>query len=276
VKTARVGVLGAATADTFAHNLDVFRKGLNDLGWVEGQNLILESRFLRERYDELAALAAGLVRLGVHVIFAMAAPAIQAAKRATTMIPIVIETLGDAVATGLVSNLARPGSNVTGVSGFAPELSGKRLQLLRELIPGLTRVALLANRANRATAPVLQTMETGAQHAGMQRLVVDIASAGGLAPAFDRITRARSEALILYEYRLFAELGGLLSYGPDSHERFLRAAAYVDRILRGTRPGDLPVEQPSTFELALNLATARRLGLAIPPALLLRANHLIE
>jgi putative tryptophan/tyrosine transport system substrate-binding protein len=301
VKTARVGVLGAATADTFAHNLDVFRKGLNDLGWVEGQNLILESRFLRERYDELAALAAGLVRLGVHVIFAMAAPAIQAAKRATTMIPIVIETLGDAVATGLVSNLARPGGNVTGVSGFAPELSGKRLELLRELIPGLTRVALLANRANRATAPVLQTMETGAQHAGMQLLVVDIASAGGLAPAFDRITRARSEALVLaadpilfsqrkliielaarhrlpavYEYRLFAELGGLLSYGPDSHERFLRAAAYVDRILRGTRPGDLPVEQPSTFELALNLATARRLGLTIPPALLLRANHLIE
>jgi putative ABC transport system substrate-binding protein len=301
VKTARVGVLGAATRDTFADNLDVFRKGLNDLGWVEGQNLTLEARFLRERYDELAELAAGLVKLGVDVIFAMATPAILAAKRATTTIPIVIETLGDAVASGVVSNLARPGGNVTGVSGFAPELSGKRLELLRELMPGLTRVALLANRANRATAAVLRSMETGAQQAGVQLLVVDVASAAALSPAFDRIVRARSEAVVLaadpilfsqrklivelaarhrlpavYEYRLFAELGGLLSYGPDSRERFLRAAAYVDRILRGARAGDLPVEQPSTFELTLNLVAARRLGLTIPPALRLRANHVIE
>jgi putative ABC transport system substrate-binding protein len=301
VKTARIGVLGSATSDTFERNLKVFRKGLHDLGWVEGQNLTVESRFLRERYDELPALAAGLVTLKVDVIFAMATPAIQAAKRATTTIPIVIETLGDAVGAGLVSNLARPGGNVTGISGFAPELSGKRLELLRELIPGLTRVALLANRANRSTAAVLRNVETAAQQARVQLLVVDVGNTAALAPAFDRIVRERSEALVLaadpilfsqrelivelaarhrlpavYEYRFFAELGGLLSYGPDSAERFLRAAVYVDRILRGARPGDLPVEQPSTFELTVNLVTARRLGLTIPPALLLRANHVIE
>jgi putative tryptophan/tyrosine transport system substrate-binding protein len=147
VKTARVGVLGAATAATFADNLDVFRKGLRELGWVEGQNLTLESRFLRERYDELAALAAGLVKLGVDVIFGMGTPAIQAAKRATTTIPIVIETLGDAVDSGLVSNLARPGGNVTGVSGFAPELSGKRLLAAARHL-GLTIPPTLLLRAN--------------------------------------------------------------------------------------------------------------------------------
>jgi putative ABC transport system substrate-binding protein len=300
-KHARIGLLGSSSEDNFADNLRVFRKRMQELGWVEGQNLTLEARYPGDRYEQLPELAAGLVKLGVDVIFAMAVPSIRAAKKATTTIPIVIETLGDAVATGLVSNLARPGGNVTGVSGFAPELSGKRLELLRELSPAITRVAVLANRKNEATPAVIRSLETAARHMRIQLLVTDVATSDGLPAAFERIVRERGEAFVVaadpiifsprrtlvelaarhrlpavYEYRAFTELGGLLSYGPDSHERFRQAADYIDRILRGAKPGDLPVEQPRAFELVLNLATARRMGLTIPAALRLRADHVIE
>lgn len=268
----------------------MFRKSLADLGWVEGRNLTIESRYAREQYDQLPSLAASLVKLQVDVILTLGTPAIQAAKRATTTIPIVFETLGDAVSTGLVSNLARPGGNVTGWSGFAPELSGKRLELIRELLPGATRVALVANRTNAATTPVLRTTEAAAQQLRMQLFVADALDPAGLTAAFESIVRERCEAFVVaadpflfshrrrivelaarhrlpavYEYRLFAELGGLLSYGPDSLERFRRTAVNVDRILRGARPEDLPVERPSTFELILNMLTANRLRLTIPP-----------
>jgi putative ABC transport system substrate-binding protein len=300
-KHARVGLLGSSPEENFVDNVRVFRKRMHDLGWIEGQNLTLEARYPNERYEQLPELAAGLVKLGVDVIFAMAVPAIRAAKRATTTIPIVIETLGDAVGTGLVSNLARPGGNVTGVSGFSPELSGKRLELLRELSPPIARVAVLANRGNAATPAVLRSLEAAAQKMRLQLLVADVATPDGLTAAFERIVRERAEGFVVaadpiifsprrtlvelaarhrlpavYEYRAFVEIGGLLSYGPDSHERFQQAAVYIDRILRGTRPGDLPVEQPRTFELTLNLGTARRMGLAIPAALRLRADHVIE
>jgi putative ABC transport system substrate-binding protein len=300
-KVARVGVLASSTAETFAASMKVFRRGLQDLGWVEGRNLTIESRYASSRYDQLPELAVSLVELEVDVIVALAAPAIQAAKRATTTIPIVFETLGDAVSTGLVSNLARPGGNVTGWSGFAPQLNGKRLELIRELLPGATRVALLANRTNAATAAVLSATEAAAQQLRMQLLVVDVRAPAGLTAAFETLVRERREAFVVaadpilfsqrrrivelaarhrlpavYEYRLFAELGGLLSYGPDTYERFRRVAVYVDRILRGGKPGDLPVEQPSTFELVLNLAAADRLRLVIPPSVRLRADHVIE
>lgn len=300
-KTARVGLLAASTEETFAPNVKVFRKGLRDLGWVEGQNLTIEARYGRDQYDQLPDLAAALVKLEVDVIVALATPAIQAAKRATTTIPIVFETLGDAVSTGLVSSLARPGGNVTGWSGFAPELSGKRLELIRELLPGVTRVALLANRTNAATTAVLRTTEAAAERLRMELLLADVLTPAGLNAAFETIVRQRAEAFVVaadpmrfgqrqrivelaarhrlpavYEFRLFVELGGLLSYGPESSERFRRAAVYVDRILRGARPGDLPVEQPSTFELVLNLPTAHRLRLTIPPSVRLRADHAIE
>jgi putative ABC transport system substrate-binding protein len=300
-KVARLGLLASSTAETFAASLKIFRKSLQALGWVEGQNLTIEARYAGAHYDQLPALAAELVKLEVDVILTLATPAIQAAKRATTTIPIVFETLGDAVSTGLVPNLARPGGNVTGWSGFAPELSGKRLELIREILPGASRVALLANRTNAATAAVLRATEAAAQQLRMQLLVVDVRTPAGLTAAFDTIVRERREAFVVaadptlfsqrrrivelaarhrlpavYEYRLFAELGGLLSYGPDAYERFRRTAVYVDRILRGARPGDLPVEQPSTFELILNLATADRLRLAIPPSVRVRADHVIE
>jgi putative tryptophan/tyrosine transport system substrate-binding protein len=300
-RVARLGLLASSTAENFAASIKIFRKSLQELGWVEGQNLAIEARYAGVRYDQLPALAAELVKLEVDVILALATPAIQAAKRATTTIPIVFETLGDAVSTGLVTNLARPGGNVTGWSGFAPELSGKRLELIRELLPGAARVALLANRTNASTAVVLQKTEAAAQQLRMQLLVADVQAPTGLDPAFEAIVRERSEAFVVapdptlfslrrrivelaarhrlpavYEYRLFTELGGLLSYGPDSNERFRRNAVYVDRILRGARPGDLPVEQPSTFELVLNLLTASRLRLTIPPSVRLRADHVID
>jgi putative ABC transport system substrate-binding protein len=301
VKVARLGLLASSSAETFAASLKIFRNSLQELGWVEGQNLTIEARYAGAHYDQLPALAAELVKLEVDVILTLATPAIQAAKRATTTIPIVFETLGDAVSTGLVPNLARPGGNVTGWSGFAPELSGKRLELIRELLPGATRVALLANRANAATTAVLRTTEAAAQQLRLQLLVADVQTPAGLTAAFEKLVRERREAFVVaadpmlfsqrrrivelaarhrlpavYEYRLFAELGGLLSYGPDAYERFRRTAVYVDRILRGARPGDLPVEQPSTFELVLNLATADRLRLAIPPSVRIRADHVIE
>jgi putative tryptophan/tyrosine transport system substrate-binding protein len=298
---ARIGVLASTTGETLTAGLDAFRQALRGAGWVEGQNLVIEARYPGDRYEALAELAVALVRLKPDVIFAQGTPAAQAAKRATTMIPIVIETLGDAVSSGLVSNLARPGANVTGVSGFAPELSGKRLELVRELVPKADRVALLANRSNPVTVAIVRAAEDAGRQMRIQLEVVDVRVLADLGAAFDAMTRARSDAFIVvpdpllfsqrrrlvelaarhrlpavYETRLFPEVGGLLSYGPHPYERFTRAGVYVDRILRGARPGELPVEQPSTFELVLNLQTARSLGLNVSPALRLRADHLIE
>ena len=299
-RTARVGILASSTEATFAANVEVFRRALHELGWVEGRNLALEVRYA-DAYQRLPDLAAELVRLNVDVIFAMASPAIRAAKQTTTAVPIVMETLGDAVSTGLVSNLARPGGNVTGFSGFAPELTGKQLELIREILPLASRVALLANRDNTATAVVIRTTEGAAARMGMQLHVVKIRQPAELDAAFETIARARADALVVAvdpmfsgqrwrivelaaRHRLpatyasggFPEVGGLLSYGQHRSERFRRAAAYVDRILKGAKPGDLPVEQPSTFELVLNLKTARTLRLEIPSSVRLRANHLIE
>jgi len=300
-KAARVGVLASSSEANFAPSIKVFREALHAVGWVEGQNLTLEIRYAGEQYARLPELAAELVNLKVDVLTSLGSPATQAAKRATTTIPIVMESLADAVATGLVPNLARPGGNLTGVSGFAPELSGKRLELVRELLPSARRVAVLANRANPATGSVLRAAEAAADHMRLQLQIVDVRQPAELSAAFDTIKGGHNDALVLvadpllfsqmrriielaaehrlptmYETRLFPEAGGLLSYGPLARERFQRMAVYVDRILRGARPGDLPVEQASTFELVLNLRTAKSLRLDVPPKLRLRADHVIE
>lgn len=300
-KVARVGILGSASAATFAAGVRTFREGLRSLGWVEGQNLAFEARYPEERYDRLPALAAELVALRVDVVFAMGTPAIQAAKSTTATIPIVMETHGDAVSIGLVSNLARPEGNVTGVSGFAPELNGKRLELIRELLPAATRIGVIANRSNPATATVIRVTEATARHLRMQLHLIDVRAPTELERAFDTLTRPRIDALLVvtdpmlgsqrsrivelaarhrlpavYDGAAWADTAGLLSYGPLPIERFQRAAVYVDRILKGARPGDLPIEQPSTFELVLNLRTAKGLGIDIPPALRLRADRVIE
>jgi len=300
-KTARVAVLASGTEGNFAPSVAVFREALAKAGWIEGQNLTLDVRYAGDRYERLPALTAELLALKPDVIVSLGTPATDAAKRATTTIPIVMESLSDAVASGLVSNLARPGGNVTGASGFAPELSGKRLELIREIRPAASRIAILANLANRATAPVVRTTESAAQRMRMQLTTVDVRRPEGLSAAFDAMTRAHTDGLVLaadpllfshireivtlaarhrllavYETRRFAEAGGLLSYGPLTHERFGQLAGYVDRIVSGARPGDLPVEQPRTFELVLNMRTAKALGLEFSPSLRLRADDVIE
>jgi putative tryptophan/tyrosine transport system substrate-binding protein len=300
-KHARVGVLPSSTEANFGPSIKVFIEALAEAGWIEGRNLTLDLRYPGEQYARLPELAAELVKLKVDVIATMGTPATQAAKNATKTIPIVMESLSDVVASGLVSNLARPGGNITGISGFSPELSGKRLELVREIVPRVERIGVLINRANPATAPNLRATEAAAQQMRIRLHIVDVRQPGDVPAAFDAVIRARSEALVLvadpllfsetaritelaarhrlpavYETRLFAEAGGLMSYGPLARERFQRMAVYVDRILRGSPPGTLPFERPNTFELVLNLKAARDLGLAIPPALRLRADHVIE
>jgi putative ABC transport system substrate-binding protein len=303
-KTARVGVLASSTEYNFGPNVKVFREALGVAGWVEGRNLTLHVRYAGEQYGRLPELATELVRLEVDVLVSLVSlgtPATLAAKRTTTTIPIVMESLSDAVGTGLVPNLARPGGNLTGVSGFAPELSGKRLELIREMLPRAERIDVLTNRANPATAPVLRATESAAQKMRMKLHVFDLRLPAELGPAFETMDRERADALVpladpllfaermtiiqlaarhrvpaVYETRRFAENGGLLSYGPLEQERFQRLAGYVDRILRGARPGDLPVEQPTTFELVVNLKTAGALGLTMPQSLLRRADEVIR
>ena len=296
----RLGILASTSPETSRTSFEVFRAELARLGWQDGRDLRIETRHANEHYERLPAFAAELVRLKADVIFAQATPAVEAAKRATSTIPIVFETLGDAVGTGLVSNLARPGGNVTGVSGFAPELTGKRLELIRELLPRATRVALLANPANAATRVVLKRAAEAADAMRLTLFVAEMPTPAALDETFEAI-RQRSDAFVVvadpmlfgqrrrlielaarhrlpavYEYGMFAELGGLLSYGPETHARYRRVAGYVDRILRGTPPGELPVEQPNTFELVINVKTAKALALAIPQALLVRADRVIE
>jgi len=300
-KSARVGVLVSSTEANFAPSIKVFREGLRAAGWVEGQNLTLEVRYPGSQYGRLPNLATELIKLRVDVLTTMGTPATQAAKSATTTIPIVMESLSDVVSAGLVSNLARPGGNVTGVSGFSPELGGKRLGLIREILPRAERIAVLANRDNAATLPVLRAMESAAPQLRMKLRVLDIRQPAEVPAAFGTIRRESLDALILiadpllfaerpqivqlaarhrvpaiYEVRQFTESGGLISYGPLPQERFQRMAVYVDRILRGARAGDLPIERPTTFELVVNAKAAAALGLTLPSAVLQRADEVIQ
>jgi putative tryptophan/tyrosine transport system substrate-binding protein len=300
-RASRVGVLASSTEGNFGPSVKVFREALQAAGWVEGRNLTLDVRYPGEQYARLPELAAELVRLKVDVLATLGTPATLAAKGATTTIPIVMESLSDVVSIGLVSNLARPGGNVTGVSGFAPELSAKRLQLVRELFPHADRIAVLANRANPVTVPIIRATEAAGQQLAMKLRVLDVREPAKLEWAFETMRREHTDALVLvadpllfserrrivqlaarhrvpavYETRLFPDAGGLLSYGPLPQERFGRMAMYVDRILKGAKAGDLPVEQPTTFELIINLKTAKALGVTIPPSLLARADEVLE
>lgn len=291
------------TAEIGARNprIAAFLQGLRDLGWTEGRNLAIEWRFAEGHLTRLAQLAVDLTRIGVDVIVTAAAPSAVAAKAATRSIPVVMLDPGDPVGLGLVESLARPGGNVTGVSSIAPELAAKRLALLKETAPGIARVAVLFNAAIPPAEIALQELQAAARIIGVQVQSVPAQGPKGLDEAFrviaqeriegvivfpdpltfsnqDRIIRfaASSRIPVMYGAREFAEAGGLMSYGPSYPAMFRRGAYYVDRILKGTRPSDLPVEQPATFELVINPKTAKDLRLTLPQGMLLRADRVIE
>jgi ABC-type uncharacterized transport system substrate-binding protein len=300
-KPPRIGYLGGGSSSAARHLLEAFRQGLRELGYMEGQNLTIYYRWAEGRSDQLPGLAEELVRLKVDVIVTHGAVATRAARRATAAIPIVFASSGEAVATGLVASLARPGGNVTGLTIIAPELAGKRLELLREAIPRFTRLAVLWNSANPVVVPEFKETEAAARTLGMQIQSLEVTDQGGLAGAFSAMTGERPDALIvlsdamflsqnaqivglaaksrlpaMYAESEFIVAGGLMSYGSNLVVQYRRAATYVDKVLRGARPADLPVEQPTKFELVINLKTAKALGLTIPPSLLARADELIQ
>ena len=281
---------------------EAFRQGLREHGWVEGQNVTVEYRYARGTPELFPELAADLVRIGVDVILVGPGPAALAAKKATSTIPIVFAAAINPVATGLVASLARPGGNVTGVSLFAgPEVAGKALQLLKEAAPRVTRVAVLWNPANAGHPALVKEAEVAARALRVGLRVYEARATDALDQAFAIMSRERTGALVvlvdgmfnahrtriaalaarhrlpaIYGLTTHVEAGGLMAYAPSLVDNFRRAGVYVGKILRGAKPGDLPVEQPTRFELSINMKTAKALGLTIPPSLLLRADHVIE
>lgn len=299
-KSATIGFLGANTASIQKSYMAALIERLAELGWVEGRNLHIEYRWAEGRYDRSPALIAELVARKVDVIVTHSPPNVLAAKRGTSNIPIVFAAVGDPVGIGLVSSLARPGGNITGLSLQSADLAGKRLQLVRELLPDARRLAVVGNASNPNNLMERGEIQQAAQALGFEVVVPEIRTLQDIAPVIEALkgradtlfvqtdpltntNRVHINALALesrlptnFGVREFAEAGGLMSYGPSFADLFRRSADFVDRILRGAKPGELPIEQPTKFELIINLKTAAALGVTIPPTLLARADEVIE
>lgn len=299
-KVPRIGFL-SVTSSGQDPRLEAFRQGLREMGYVEGKNFTLEYRSAEGKFDRLPALAAELIRLNVDVIVTQGTPAAAAAKNTTSTIPIIVSGGTDPVATGLVSSLARPGGNITGVTIMNEELAGKRLELLKETSPKVSRIGVLWNSPNPGAAVVFKQTQSAAQELRLSLQSLEVQTVNDLQGAFEAATRSGVNGLALlatspitdhlklvadlavknrlpsiYDRSDFVEAGGLMSYGPNVPDMSRRAAIYVDKVLKGANPGDLPVERPTKFELVINLKTAKALGLTIPPVVMMRAEKVIK
>jgi putative ABC transport system substrate-binding protein len=296
----QIGFLHSESAALIASRVEAFRKGLAELGYVEGRNIVIDFRWAEGRDERLSELAADLVRLKVDVMVATATAPVLAAKHATATIPIVFTTVGDAAATGIVASLAHPGGNATGSTFFSPELMAKRLELAKEAMPRITRVAVLVNPDSPLAVPILKAMEVTAKSEGVNVHRFDASNIGELNDAFAAMAQQRIDAVIVHDhprlivnrktiadlatrqrlpamgYGEFAEAGGLIGYGVNFDQLFYRAAYFVDKIVKGTDPRDLPVEQTTKFEFIINMKTAKALDIKIPNSILVRADRVIE
>ena len=297
-KIYRIGILEPIPAARNAANLDALRKGLRELGYVEGRNLVIEYRSADGRAERFPDLATELVRFKVDLIMTRGTPATNAAKNATETIPVVMAAMRPLA---VVASLAQPKGNITGVTTFSTELTGKRIELLKELVPNLSRVALLHNMGNPAAPPEWEETKTAARSLGLQAELLDVRGQGDIGRAFERAARQHVDALLIgadgltqmhqqtivdsvarsrlpaaYPAREFVEAGGLIAYAVNYPDLYFRFASFVDKIFKGAKPGELPVEQPTKFELVINLTTAKALGLTIPQSVLLRADEVIQ
>jgi len=300
-KIPRIGFLGASSPSAISARLEAFRQGLREPGYVEGKNIVIEYRYAEGKLDRLSALAAKLVRLGVDVIVLAGPASIRPAKEATSTIPIVMANDADPVGSGVVASLARPGGNITGLSNLAPEISGKRLELLKEIVPRLSRLAILGTSTTSGTAQVLEEMEPAAVVFKVQLQYLNVLSPKDIETVFREARKGRADAVLvlqggvfnsqrkqivdlavrsrlpaIYHAREWVEDGGLMSYGVSVTDLYRRAATFVDKILKGAKPADLPVEQPTKFEFIINLKAAKQIGLTIPPNVLPRADRVIR
>jgi putative ABC transport system substrate-binding protein len=300
-KIPRIGYLGGGSPSSYPARIEAFRQGLRELGYVEGKNIVVEYRYAEGKADRERELGAELARLKVDVIVTGGPTSTRAAKEATVTIPIVMAQDGDPVANGFVASLARPGGNITGLSTLAPELSGKRLELLKEIVPKLSRVTVIGNSTEPGNAQLLKEMELAAGALKVKLQYLDVLSSKDIETAFRAAAQGRADGVVMlgsavfnthriqivelavksrlpatYTRPEYVEDGGLMTYGPSINDLFRRVATYVDKILKGAKPADLPVEQPKKFELIINLKAAKQIGLTIPPNVLVRADRVIK